>query len=427
MRQKIGYFRSGLLLVIAIGSFAWVNGGDLNPPAGPVAPTMKPLDQVEPRIAVNAINTPGDADSLFKITQPGSYYLTGNITGAIGRHGIEIATGGVTLDLNGFDLVGVAGMGAFDGVSVTVNGVTNIAVVNGSVRSWGGDGVNLGLSFTDGCHVEGVVASGNAGLGISVGEASTVTGCSASLNTSFGIRAARASTISRCAAIRNGGSGISTLGDCSVSDCSAFSNTGDGFEGSASAYSACVANNNAGNGFDATSGSTLINCTATSNTVDGIKVGIGASVNACVAHNNSGIGINVSTAVNIGAGSTVIDCSARENTLGGISCTYHCLIRGNTCSDTGSTASNGPGILVTGTLNRIEGNTCVGSDVGIRVDGTNNFIVRNTCSSNAVNWVIAAGNDLAPIVNALENAAVVNGNTYAGNLGSTDPNANYTY
>ena len=47
--------------------------GPLTPPGAP-APTMKSLDQVEPRIAVNSTNTPGGADSLYKITQPGSYY-----------------------------------------------------------------------------------------------------------------------------------------------------------------------------------------------------------------------------------------------------------------------------------------------------------------------------------------------------------------
>ena len=80
--------------------------GPLDPPAGPVAPTYKTLTEVEPRIAINAANTPGDADSLFKITQPGSYYLTGNITGVVGRHGIEIAVPAngpsVTIDLMGY-------------------------------------------------------------------------------------------------------------------------------------------------------------------------------------------------------------------------------------------------------------------------------------------------------------------------------------
>src|SRR4029079_13757973 len=133
-------------------------------PPGPVASTMKTLSEVEPRIAVNSINTPGDAASLFKITQPGSYYLTGNITGEVGKHGVEITASGVTLDLNGFDLVGVASMGNFDGVSTTVNNLANIAVINGSVRNWGDEGVDLGtFPYTAvNCRVADVLASSNA-------------------------------------------------------------------------------------------------------------------------------------------------------------------------------------------------------------------------------------------------------------------------
>src|SRR5678815_1587099 len=117
--------------------------GPLTPPGAP-APTMKTLDQVEPRVAINATNTPGDDDSLFKITQPGSYYLTGNITGVAGKHGIEIAASGVTLDLNGFDLVGVAGMGPFDGVSATVVGLTNICLLYTSDAADERSSVDLG-------------------------------------------------------------------------------------------------------------------------------------------------------------------------------------------------------------------------------------------------------------------------------------------
>ena len=140
---------SALALVIT-GSLLYA--GPLNPPAGPVTSTGKTTQEIfdkvasaEPRIAINAANTPGDANSLFKITTRGSYYLTGNITGVANKHGIEIAASGVTLDLNGFDLVGVPAMGAFDGVRATaVGGQNNIAVVNGSVRNWGQDGINLG-------------------------------------------------------------------------------------------------------------------------------------------------------------------------------------------------------------------------------------------------------------------------------------------
>lgn len=54
--------------------------GDLNPPAGAVSPTGKTLTEVEPRIALSAENTPGDSRSVFRITQPGSYVLTSDVS-----------------------------------------------------------------------------------------------------------------------------------------------------------------------------------------------------------------------------------------------------------------------------------------------------------------------------------------------------------
>ncbi len=57
--------------------------------------------EVEPRTAINAANTPGDARSVFKITQPGSYYLTANPVDVSGKHGILVTVPGVSIDLAG--------------------------------------------------------------------------------------------------------------------------------------------------------------------------------------------------------------------------------------------------------------------------------------------------------------------------------------
>ena len=147
------------------------HAGDLNPPPGPVMPTMKTLDEIfnetaaalgeattakdaaiaaqDPRTPIDATNTPGDADSLFRIALPGSYYLTGNVTGVAGKHGIEIAANGVTLDLMGFDLVGVPG--SLAGVRETVD-ATDTAVVNSSVRNWA-IGVDLAARGKSPCRI----------------------------------------------------------------------------------------------------------------------------------------------------------------------------------------------------------------------------------------------------------------------------------
>lgn len=366
--------------------------GPITPPLGPVAPTGKTTQEVfdkvaavESRIAINATNTPGDADSLFKITQPGSYYLTGNITGVVGKHGIEIVASGVTIDLNGFDLVGLPGMGAFDGVSVTVTGLTNIAIVNGSVRDWGDEGVDLLTFAAVSSRVDNVRASGNAGNGLRIGNGCAVTNCVAYNNASNGI---------------NAGSG------CTLKDCVAYSN--------------------AINGLFVGQGCTLTSCTANLNTSDGIDADVGSTIVHCTAFSNGGNGIDASS------GSTVTDCTVRGNSLSGILCFSNCVVRNNTCDGNGAGTGDGAGILVTGSDSRIEGNNCADADRGIDVSTAGNIIIRNTCSGNTTDWVIAANNIYGPIVDRrlsppTTTTPAVNGPSAAGTLVSTDPNANFTY
>jgi len=58
---------------------------------------------------VSATNTPGDGTNTFIISAPGSYFLVGNITGESGKHGVSIQSDDVTLDLNGFAVIGGGG------------------------------------------------------------------------------------------------------------------------------------------------------------------------------------------------------------------------------------------------------------------------------------------------------------------------------
>lgn len=277
-QHRIFATRARIPTVLGIFGLAAIGGlalGPLNPPSGAVVSTNKTLAEVEPRIAVNTTNTPGDGNSRIKITQPGSYYLTSNITGVAGKHGIEIASSGVTLDLNGFDLVGVPAMGNFDGVIVTESNLTNITILNGSVRDWGGDGVDFGsASDIINCRVEGVLASGNAGIGISIGIGSTITKCSAYANGDIGISTSVGCTISNCTAYQNTSHGISCSQGATITDCTAYSNTDSGiFCGS---------------------GGTIAGCTTRLNQASGIQCGTGFVIrgNTCSANgivNGSGI------------------------------------------------------------------------------------------------------------------------------------------
>lgn len=226
-----------LLLALCFLPMPAFSQGSLTPLAAP-APTMKTLDQVEARTPVDAVHTPGDADSLFKITQPGSYYLTANVTGVNAKHGIEIAASGVTLDLNGFDLVGVAG--SLDGVVVTPLNLVNINVRNGSVRSWGGSGINLLDASTSAANVADIVATQNVSAGIRMGFGGTITRCTCFNNPGVGIAGAAGTVITECAAYVNGSHGITTGSGCTISRCTVRSNQGDGIN----VFNQCLVLNN---------------------------------------------------------------------------------------------------------------------------------------------------------------------------------------
>src|SRR5690606_14233038 len=134
----------------------------------------------------------GDQFSTFKITQPGSYYLTGNITGEADKHGIQIAVSNVTIDLNGFSMIGVDDSRS----GIASNNRSGISVRNGTVYAWDGWGIDLG-ACNDGT-LEGVVAYGNAGGGARVGAHYAVTRCTFSSNQQYGLSAGSSCTISGC-------------------------------------------------------------------------------------------------------------------------------------------------------------------------------------------------------------------------------------
>ena len=399
--------------------------GPLDPPAGPVTSTYKTLTEVEPRTAVNAANTPGDADSLFRISAPGSYYLTGNITGVVGKHGIEINTSGVTLDLNGFEVRGLgAGGGVFDGITVSQGNKLSITIRNGSIRQWGDCGIefpNIIGTVTQGYIISNIHASNNARDGISLWSRATISHCTASENGVDGISTVGGSTISHCSTNANGDDGISTSTGNTVTACSSGSNGGTGFAlGLGNTISDSTASGNA-IGISA-SGSVIRNCSVHSNSGNGIGGFAGNTIIQCAAYRNVGHGIAT------GQASVIVDCTAFENDLDGIRVSSACLVRGNSSSTNGQGVAGGAGIHATSVDNRIEGNNCTSSDRGIDVDLAGNIIIRNTCAGNTTDWVIVANNVVGPILDRrVPASAAINGFAAPSSLGTTDANANFSY
>ncbi|MCA9277040.1 MAG: right-handed parallel beta-helix repeat-containing protein [Phycisphaerales bacterium] len=418
--------------------------GPLDPPPGPIAPTGKPLTELEPRIAISSTNTPGDADSMFKITQPGSYYLTSNITGVIGRHGIKVAASGVTINLNGFIMRGLGNLqGAFDGIYAQ-SGEERITVRNGHVELMGRHGVNL--EAASGCAVEHVSVSlctlsgirggstgrvsschtmRNSGVGsfagIQCGNGSLVTNCIAELNIGDGISAFFGARIESCTSRSNGGRGIATNDRCTISGCVVTENSSDGIQCvSGCAITDSITVLNARFGIACTSGA-ITGCTARENGAGGIATNAGSTIHGCSTTQNASYGISV------GFSSSVAGCASYANTGDGIVAYGRCSILDNTCGYNGNNG-DGSGIHTIESSNRIEGNTCTNNDRGLLIESTGNIIIRNTCSGNTLHYVIASGNRYGPIVNITAGGtAGVLGSSAAGNLATSDPNANFSH
>jgi parallel beta-helix repeat protein len=312
--------------------------GSLTPPGAP-APTMKTLDQVEPRVPINATNTPGDADSVFRISQPGSYYLTGNVTGESGKSGIEIASNNVTIDLMGYTLQGVTG--SLDGIT-NASSRTKLTVRNGVVTGFSQDGVDLSTGV--GTLVEQVHASNNGLIGIKVHLSSVVRASTAAGN-DIGILTSASSTVIGCTAYANSSIGIS-VGSALVSDCATYQNFGDGIQAQSGAtVTNSTAQSNAGVGISGGPGSissvTLTNCTASDNTGDGISVGTGSTLNNCTAKDNAG-----TYGIFAGAGSTLNSCTAYSNDVEfGIRVDLRSTVTNCTASENNSSAAASYGIF----------------------------------------------------------------------------------
>jgi hypothetical protein len=234
------------------------------PPPGPPAPTMKTLDQVEARTPLAGGTTPISIGS-------GSYYLTGNLTISSSVNGITITAGYVTIDLNGFALVG-PGSGSGSGVYLN-GGVSNVTILNGTIRNWGSHGIN-GLGNPS-LRAEKLQVISNGGNGIAADAKCAVINCGAESNVGTGILGADNSLIKDCRITGTSGS------------------PGDGVAaGQSSVVSGCVSQNNSGKGIV---GSTVKDCAANDNGALGISA---VAAESCTALGNGGYGFIVTIAGN---------------------------------------------------------------------------------------------------------------------------------
>src|SRR3954453_112353 len=197
--------------------------GNLTPPPGAPSPTMKTLDQVEPRTDLQRVVNPlpTDATNHIIISSPGSYYLSANLA-VTKTNGIHVTVAGVTIDLNGFKISRTAGSGGA-GILIdeTADGCTvrdgSLVGFDNGIQSTFGTRLPRGGAFL---HLSASACTA-AGTGLVAGENWEVVGCRAHGNAGAGISAAPGSVLRDCSAENNAGAGIdagfgSTLTNCSA-------------------------------------------------------------------------------------------------------------------------------------------------------------------------------------------------------------------
>jgi hypothetical protein len=341
---------------------------------------MKTLDQVEPRRPISS--------APFVITSPGSYYLTTNLVVSTATNGIVVASGSVTLDLNGFALLGSPA--SLEGILLSGT-ITNVAIRNGNVSGWGSSGISdnttgqkLNVTIGD------IRSSGNGGYGITLSgsQNSLIHDCNLQTNQQFGIYCVRG-VVNRCTANHNHSVGIYMLYGV-ISDCNASFNGNEGFFGFDSIIRNCTAE------FNAASPRTILQA--------GIRADEGSLVSGCVANFNglgtNGCGILSDSSFANTTNVTIENCTVSANQNDGIQALGPASIINNTAFDNGKGVAIGAGIHTLGSGSYIEGNRVRGNrTTGIRSEGGAgaDVIIRNTAGNNPTNYFPTTGATFAPI------------------------------
>jgi hypothetical protein len=375
--------------------------GPLNPPGGAVAGTGKTTDELwgkiarsdagmaEARVPISVATTPGDATNQFIIAQPGSYYLTANITGVIGKACIGIAVSGVTIDLNGYMLSG--GTSSLAAIRLTAGSASELTIRNGQVRGWVASPA-VALDIVPGVQMTDVVIKDSGR--VHLGDSALVERCSVLDGRALGLQTGEMAVVRSCVFKECGGTGLQVASGV-VESCAMVDNIGAGLLLSArGAVRGCAATGNSGAGFSVGAGCCVVDCIASQND-------IGFSLASSIIDRCAAVA-NATTGISAGTNSVVVRCLAQGH-------------------------SPGTGVLVTSSDVRVESCQATDNGTGFASTSTGAIFIANTASgSSTANYTVPLGN-YGLFVTAVSVAAAVNGSSGGTALGTTDPRANLSY
>ncbi len=342
------------------------------------------LPSNDPRTPINAVHTPGDADSVFRIDQPGSYYLEANLAGEAGKSGIEIAADDVRIDLMGFRLRGGADSSSAIVVNATQRGLT---ILNGTITEWGWFGVDGLLAFQT--RVRDLEITHCQLGGIKLAADAKVELCRVHHTPASGIFVGNRSTVSD-STVQNAQHGIRVGTSSLVEDCIVDDILLKGIDvGFRSTVRGSVANNCDGGAIHLDGDSSVISCTASRSLVGIFSFGDVRVIDSTMTNNDSD-GVRIDSGL-------VRGCTIRGNAHHGIEAALGAHVVGNLIAENGL-----DGIRAEG-RSRIEDNDIRehAQGAGIRVSGTGSYIVKNTLTRNASTILVPnAGNFLGSLVSA---------------------------
>lgn len=446
-----------IVSTFVLSSFVVLAQGDLNPPGAP-APTLKTLQQVEPRIDLGTL--PGTSSNHVQITKPGSYYMSSNMV-VTKEVGIAVLNSNVTVDLNGFEIRKSFG-GFGDGIRIGYD-VDNVSIRNGSIIGHPLSPFSRAINEPDfigegaeGLHVDGVRMA-YCNEGIRAGRDARIENCYVSLWEQNAIITGFGSTVKNCTITDGDGVyGMFLDGGSIVSQCNLFSNDVFGaliYVGIEAQITDCLLSQNiAEHGIRGGRNAQITSCTVVNNDLDyGIEVGSYSTVKDCLLNDITGrgaetVGIlasdsviencvvrdadhtNSTTTATQGIGidsgnrGVVKGCKVAACSGDGILFGWQSTIVGNTADGNGYGASAGAGLRAESASpglpgSRIDGNTMIANRIGLVVENTGNFIVKNVVGNSvAANYEIVASNFVGKIYSP-SNSYAITGGSITGAVG----------